>query len=135
MTETIEGGCLCGAVRYVASAAPTTSMICHCRSCSRSASAPAVAWVTFPQAAFAFTKGRPRAFRSSAAARRTFCADCGAPLTYEHDERPDEIDVTTCSLDAPQAFPPEYHAWLADDLPWVRFGDGKPAYREWRTES
>ena len=64
--------------------------------------------------------------------RRGFCPACGAPLTYEHEGRPDEIDVTTASLDDPEAYPPTYHAWLEDDLAWVRFGDGLPAYPRWR---
>ena len=128
----IEGGCFCGAVRYSASAAPSSSMICHCRSCRRAGGAPAVPWVTFAKADFRFTAGEPRFFASSPPVRRGFCAACGTPLTYEHAERPTEIDVTTASLDAPDAFPPTYHAWLADDLAWVRFGDGLPTFPRWR---
>ncbi len=59
---------------------------------------------------------------------RTFCASCGTPLTYTHAERPSEVDVTTCTLDNPEAFPPTYHAWVSHDLAWVRFGDGLTAY-------
>src|SRR5690349_9545668 len=105
----IEGGCLCGRVRYAASRPARSTVVCHCESCRRSANAPAVPWTTFARAVFAFTRGEPRTFKSSDAVRRTFCADCGGPLTYEHDKRPDEIDVTTCSLDEPQAFAPEHH--------------------------
>ena len=128
----IEGGCLCGQVRYRVSGAPTSSMICHCRSCRRAASAPAVPWVTFAKSGLTFTAGAPGYFASSAPVRRSFCPTCGAPLTYEHAKRPDEIDLTTASLDDPEAFPPTYHAWLEDDLAWVRFGDGLPAYPRWR---
>ena len=135
MSGAIEGGCLCGAVRYRATAAPTTSMVCHCRSCRRAASAPVVAWVTFPKADFAFTQGEPTTFRSSAPVRRSFCPTCGTPLTYEHDERPDEVDIATCSLDDADAFPPTHHAYLQDDLTWVRFGDGLPSYQGWKTSA
>ncbi|HEY1427039.1 MAG TPA: GFA family protein [Caulobacteraceae bacterium] len=131
---TIEGGCFCGAVRYRASAAPTTSLICHCRSCRRAAAAPAAPWVTFERAAFALTAGELSLFRSSPPVRRGFCARCGTPLTYEHDERPGEIDVTTASLDDPEALPPTYHIQLGDDLSWLKFGDGLPAYRGWKRE-
>jgi hypothetical protein len=128
----IEGGCACGAVRYRATAAPLHSMICHCASCRRAAAAPGVPWVTFPRAAFAFTTGQPATHASSPPVRRGFCAACGTPLTYAHEGRPDEIDVTTCSLDDPAAFPPTYHAQTGDDLPWVRFGDGLPAFSGWK---
>ena len=133
MTSTdIEGGCFCGAVRYRASAPPTSSMICHCRSCRRAGGSPAVPWVTFTAADLGFIAGAPRYFASSAPVRRGFCAACGTQLTYEHQERPGEIDVTTASLDAPEAFPPTYHAWLEDGLNWVRLADGLPAFPRWR---
>ena len=130
----IEGGCFCGAVRFCASAPPTQSMVCHCASCRRAAGAPAVPWVTFSREAFAFSEGLPRTHRSSPPVRRGFCGTCGTPLTYEHDGRPGEIDVTTASLDDPEAFPPTYHAQLGDQLGWVKIGDGLPAYRGWKSE-
>ena len=37
--ETLEGGCLCGAVRYRATS-PVKTNYCHCRLCQRSAGAP-----------------------------------------------------------------------------------------------
>ena len=124
----ITGGCLCRAIRYRAEAAPTTSMVCHCRSCRQAAGAPAVAWVTFRRAAVSFVAGAPASFYSSPPVTRTFCRACGTPLTYTHTDRPDEIDVTTCSLDDPSAFPPTYHAWLQHRVGWVRFGDGLPTF-------
>jgi hypothetical protein len=130
----VEGGCACGAVRYRAAAAPRSSMICHCASCRRASAAPVTAWVTFAIDAFAFEKGEAATFVSSEPVRRRFCAACGTPLTYEHADRPGEVDVTTCSLDAPDAFPPTYHAQTGDDLTWVRFGDGRPAFRAWKAE-
>ncbi len=47
---------------------------------------------------------------------------------------PARIDVTTVSLDDPEAFPPTFHVQLGDDLAWVRFGDGLPAYQGWKSE-
>lgn len=134
-TRILEGGCLCGAVRYRATGEPTNSMICHCRTCRRAAASPVVAWVTFPLAQFEFTRGRPFEFRSSPPVRRTFCGTCGAPLTYEHSKHPSSIDVTTCSLDEPQSCPPTHHSWLSDDIAWVRFGDGLPVFSESRNDS
>jgi hypothetical protein len=130
--ESIDGGCFCGAVRYRATAKPTNTMICHCQSCRRVAAAPVVAWLTFSKAQFQFVRGRPAEFHSSAPVLRTFCPACGTPLTYEHQDSPTSIDVTTCSLDDPAAFPPTHHSWLSHDIGWVRFGDGLPAFSESR---
>ena len=133
-TESIEGGCFCGAVRYRITAKPSNTMVCHCRSCRRMAAAPVVAWLTFPKAQFRFVHGRPSEFSSSAPVVRSFCPTCGTPLTYQHQGHPESIDVTTCSLDEPAAFAPTHHSWLADDVPWVKFGDGLPSFVEWRKD-
>jgi len=127
-----EGGCICGAIRYRVTGAPTNSMVCHCQSCRRVAAAPVIAWVTFPTTAFELVRGRPSAFHSSEPVRRTFCPACGTPLTYEHQHASGTIDVTTCSLDDPNRFPPTHHSWLSHDLTWVRFGDGLQTFQEWR---
>jgi len=129
-----EGGCICGAIRYRVTGTPKNSMVCHCRSCRRVAASPVVAWVTFPAAQFELIKGRPTTFHSSKPVRRTFCAACGTPLTYEISDSAGFLDVTTCSLDDPEAFPPTHHSWLSHDLAWVRFGDGLPTFQEWRNE-
>jgi hypothetical protein len=130
MSETVEGGCFCGAVRYRAEGKPTNTMICHCQSCREVAAAPVVPWLTFPVSAFRFIKGKPKEFSSSAPVTRGFCEACGTMLTYMHAKHPDSIDIATCSLDDPNAFPPTHHSWLVDDLKWVKFGDRLPSYRE-----
>jgi hypothetical protein len=93
-----------------------------------------VAWVTFPSAQFQLLQGQLTAFHSSQPVRRTFCATCGTPLTYEHADSAGFVDVTTCSLDNPESFPPTHHSWLSHDLAWVRFGDGLPSFEEWRQD-
>jgi len=126
--EVAEGGCLCGSIRYEARGLPIYSMICHCETCRRAAGSPVVAWLTFPKESFSFIRGTPSQFQSTPPVTRTFCSRCGTPLTYIHAERASEIDVTTCSLDDPNVFPPSHHSWLSDDVSWVRFGDGLPNY-------
>jgi hypothetical protein len=128
-----EGGCTCGAIRYRVKGQPANSMVCHCRTCRRVAAAPVVAWVTFPAAQFELLSGQPSQFHSSGPVRRTFCSACGTPLTYEHTDAAGFVDITTCSLDDPDLFPPTHHSWLSHDLEWVRFGDGLPTFPESRT--
>jgi hypothetical protein len=127
-----EGGCLCGAIRYRVTGRPTNTMVCHCQTCRRAAGSPVVAWLTFARANFRIGKGSLVEFSSTPPVRRGFCGKCGTPLTYAHRDSPDAIDVTTCSLDDPQAFPPTHHSWLSDGLTWVRFGDNLPAFPQSR---
>jgi hypothetical protein len=134
MTPAIEGGCFCKAVRYRLEALPSSSMVCHCQTCRRVAGAPVVGWITAARTDFRFTQGEPATFRSSAQVVRTFCAGCGTQLTYATEGEPRTLDITTCSLDDPGAFPPTHHSWLSHDLGWVRFGDGLPAFQQSRPQ-
>lgn len=129
-----EGGCHCGAIRYAMAKKPGGSMICHCKTCRGISGAPVLAWVSVEADAFAITKGGPTRYASSEEIRRQFCARCGTQLTYARANTPEEIDVTTASLDDPSAFPPTHHSWLKHDLDWIKFGDGLPTYKKSRTD-
>ena len=112
---TIKGGCLCGTVRYAVRGRPTTSMVCHCRTCRHAAGSPAVAWVTFPAAAFTMVRGRPAAFHSTRPVTRTFCARCGTPLTYEYEGG---VEVAIGALDEPARAAPVIQVNPAGMLPF-----------------
>jgi len=124
------GGCLCGAVRYGVVAAPFDVSHCHCSLCRRSTGAPFVTWVTFPAAAFTLTAGTPKERKSSAAAVRTFCGDCGTALTFREEARPKSVDVTAGSLDHPEEVVPVDHTHTRSKLPWLRFADRLPRHEE-----
>jgi hypothetical protein len=130
-----EGGCQCGAVRYRASGEGSNSTLCHCQSCRRSSGAPAVAWTTFRESKFVFTRGEPGRYRSSPPVVRSFCSACGTSLTYQHASFPDEVDVTVASLDDPSAFPPADHTWASEKIPWLELGDALPRYLRSRSEA
>ena len=130
MTLTLDGGCLCGGVRYRIGAAPSHADYCHCRMCQRAAGAPVVAWLTVAREAFAWTRGAPAVYRSSARAERLFCAECGTQLAFREIEEPDQVDVTLASLDQPQAVRPSHHIWTASRIAWFDIADDLPRYPE-----
>lgn len=128
------GGCFCGAVRYEIASGPFHSTLCHCSDCRRVAGAPAVAWFSAKAADFRITAGAPRRFRSSANVERCFCGTCGTGLTFQHADLPEEIDVTTCSLDAPELMPPTDHTWNRSRLPWLKLADGLAVHETNRSD-
>lgn len=113
-----EGGCLCGAIRFRVTGAPAESVICHCKTCRKASAAPSVGWLTFERSRFEFLCGVPRRFRSSPGVERTFCPDCGTPLSYANDASPSSIDVTTVALDDASAFPPAREVWVSEKIRW-----------------
>ena len=114
----VEGGCLCGAVRYRITGQSIARTLCHCHSCRLASGAPSVAWAVFRANQFAFVSGKPNTFRSSPPVVRTFCGNCGTPLTYQHASRQDKIDVTTVTLDSPGDFPPTKEIWIEHKVAW-----------------
>ena len=111
---------------------PFNSTVCHCSDCRRAAGAPMVAWFTVPRSDYRVVAGAPTRFASSDRVTRTFCPRCGTSLTFEGDEFPDEVDITTASLDDPEAMPPLDHTRTKTQLSWVRLADGLPAYPDRR---
>lgn len=130
MPTTLEGGCLCGALRYEVRGEPITVALCHCTKCRRSAGAPVVAWAMFERGAFAFVQGKPAVHRSSPGAERGFCEKCGTQLTFTAEFLPGLVDLTVASLDDAAALPPRMHIWDSSRLPWLECSDALPRHPE-----
>lgn len=119
-SDTIEGGCQCGAVRYELEGEPDRVSICHCRDCQKSAGAPMVTWAMLPKEKFRVTKGAARAVNSSGDSFRYFCADCGTGLYYINETfLPGIVDVQAITLDVPDAFPPTTQVQTGEQAMWV----------------
>ena len=115
----LEGGCQCGAVRYALYQEPDHADICHCRMCQRAVGNLFMAAAGgVPLDDFAWTRGEPARFLSSAIAERLFCAACGTPLGFRYLERP-SMTVTIGSLDEPARVRPTKQIGVESRLPWL----------------
>ncbi len=116
MSETIiTGGCQCGAVRFAVDGPLGRASICHCRMCQKAFGGFYGPLVGAPQ--LLWTRGAPKRFRSSDAARRGFCGDCGTPLTFEPDGS--IVDVAIGALDDPARAQPAIQLARTSRLAWV----------------
>ena len=132
-TRRLEGGCLCGAVRYAVRGEPIVVALCHCNTCRRSAGAPAVAWAMFPLDAYEILRGERAVYASSKGVARGYCARCGTQLSWEGDVLPGRVDVTLASFDDPTALAPTMHIWEKQRLSWLHTTDALPRYPEFPT--
>ena len=119
----LDGGCLCGAVRYRSSAAPMRGVICHCAMCRRHSGAPALAFVHFALASFAWTQGTPTWYRSSQYAERGFCARCGSTIAMREEVLSDRMQVCVGSLDTPNEVRMDDHVWTGQRVSWFDIKD------------
>lgn len=128
----MNGGCLCGAVRYEGRGEPYQVTHCHCADCRRSAGAVFVTWCSFRREDFQFVKGESREV-TFAGRLRGFCPDCGTTLTFRSSPETEEIDVTVSSLDHPEGVTPTDHIWIEDRLPWITLADGLTTHTRGRS--
>ena len=127
MSGILHGHCFCGAVRFVASAEPFQVSWCHCKDCRRQTGAPAVVWAGFQVGELAI-EGTPKRRRSSEHVTRSFCADCGTPLSYEHDELKGEIYIHAGLFDEADRLVPDRHGNETSKLFWIHLEDGLDAF-------
>lgn len=108
--ENTTGGCLCGAVRLVASGEPYRVGICHCMDCRKHHGALFFVAAIFPEAAVAI-EGDTRAYNG-----RHFCPNCGSSVFARWS---DEIEVHLGALDFPDQFIPTYENWIIRRETWL----------------
>ncbi len=104
------GGCLCGALRFVAAGRPYRVGICHCLDCRKHHGALFHASAIFPADAVTVT-GEARSYRD-----RHFCPNCGSPVFGVSG---DEVEVNLGSLDASDQLTPTYELWTVRRESWL----------------
>lgn len=115
----IEGGCFCGKIRYQIDDGNYLVANCHCSMCRRTSAAPFVTWLVVPASAFRYVTGTPKRLDSSEKGTRYFCAACGTPIACVIRDHPDQVDVTTGSLDEPDRYPPTVAVHTDTKLGWL----------------
>ncbi len=136
----VEGGCLCGRVRYRAVPENRNGYYCHCRMCQLAFGNTRAAYCNLRKSEVQWLAEAPAYYASSKIARRGFCAHCGTPLSFEYLDSP-RMDLSVGSLDEPSVFKPSEHfaaesriaAWhVPDGLPEKRIDKFAPIIERWR---
>jgi hypothetical protein len=119
------GGCLCGAVRYVAHGQLRDVLICHCVDCLRFHGGPG-SYTAVPKDDLELTEQRGLRWRetptSDAAAERGFCGECGSSLFWRAPART-TISVTAGTLDGPSGIRTIGHIYDAQRADWEHVDD------------
>lgn len=123
----LEGGCYCGAVRYVAEGEPALRAQCHCRECQYIAGGGPNLFMLMPPQGFRYTKGAPRQFTRTDIDNpytREFCGECGTHLATRRADLP-AVVVKVGGLDDPAQFGgPAMAFFVAEKQPFHIVPDG-----------
>jgi len=123
-TISIEGGCLCGQVRWAARGAPASGAACHCRHCQQTSGSAFSVIVGVPRASVPVT-GKLAAYAdtgddSGMPVVRHFCPNCGSPILSDVAATPDLLWLKGGSLDQPATAAPQMNIWSERALPWPK---------------
>ena len=104
----IEGGCLCGNIRYKSEADPLVTVLCNCINCQKLSGGANSLNVVLPKGSLDI-QGEMTTYvdtgDSGQTLDRNFCARCGSPISSE----PSAMDTITV-----------LKAGTLDDTSWVR---------------
>jgi len=124
----IEGGCLCGAIRYAIRMPVTTLRVCHCTHCQKNTGTGASVNAVVANADFVITQGSPKRFTTTADSGRTlfrhFCGDCGSPLYAYRETSPERVVVKAGTIDDTSGMKISAHIWTKSARPWSLIDPG-----------
>lgn len=118
----IEGGCLCGKVRYTADAEPAFVGICHCKNCQKASGAAFATVVAIPSSTLSVSGSAKRYADkgdSGKTLHRVFCPECGSSLMDEAEAMPGVSMILVGTLDDPSWIKPTTEIFCDSAQPWV----------------
>lgn len=123
-SQTVDGGCLCGAVRFRVTLPSKWCAHCHCQMCRRYHGAGYVTWAGFVTERFEWLEGDAvKWYASSPGAERGYCGTCGSSLLFRSERWPGEMHVALGCLDGPIDRSPQAHAYHDDRVDWMAVDD------------
>jgi len=118
----IAGGCLCGRVRYSATADPAFVGVCHCSDCQKFTGSAFAVVVGVPKSALAI-QGKLATFSktgdSGKSIERKFCPECGSSVADEAAALPDVVMLASGTLDDASWVKPGMQTYCDSAQPWV----------------
>jgi len=123
----IEGGCLCGKVRYTSDAEPIMKALCHCTYCQKASGSTYTSNVLIPEESLSVNgelSGYTETGGSGKNLNSYFCPNCGSNIYNSTEAYPGLAIVKTGTLDDASWFKPDANIWCDSAQPWVKMGEG-----------
>lgn len=128
----LEGGCLCGGVRFRITGRLGPAGFCHCKQCQRASGSAFAANAPVRTRYFEITSGAEliAEYESSPRKFRAFCSRCGSPVYSRREEEPEIRRIRLGTLDSDPERRPLAHVWVGSKAPWYSIEDSLPRYPE-----
>lgn len=127
MTNKHQGGCLCGAVRYVATGPLRDVIFCHCAQCRKQTGLYYAATAVDKANLEITSEADLTWYSASDFAQRGFCGTCGSALFWKPAAAP-HIAILAGSLDDPSVLHAAYHICTKNRPAFYDLADGLPQH-------
>ena len=117
----LQGGCLCGAIRYEITAPLLSAGYCHCTRCQRRTGTGSSANGRVPQSGFRLLQGERelKAYQPPAGGvPKLFCSTCGSAVFSGDPLRDEEVAIRLGTLDGDPGIRPEYRMFTDFAASW-----------------
>jgi hypothetical protein len=116
MAEVLEGGCLCGKVRFRARQPAVRTFACHCTFCQRVTGTAYYAESIYPREAVQFNEGELRQYAHVSDGSKKnvyvhFCPSCGTTVGLTFERWPEVRAISRGCYDDPNAVEVSSHIW------------------------
>ena len=131
----IEGGCLCGALRYEIDGPFVDMLHCHCSMCRKHHGTPFATWAAAPSSGFRWLTDTATLARyaSSPNAHRDFCSVC-ASVAPTFIDAMGLVIVPAGNLDGDPGIRPSKHMFVGSKAHWYTITDDLPQHAEYPPE-
>jgi hypothetical protein len=130
MSRVLEGGCLCGGVRFRVTGKLGPAGYCHCKQCQRASGSAFAANAPARTKYFELVSGSDLVseYESSLGKFRAFCRRCGSPLYSRTEADPGIRRLRLGTLDSDPERRPLIHVWVSEKAPWHSIDDSLPQF-------
>ena len=136
MSDGLEGGCACKAVRYRLESAPMYAHCCHCSDCQTESGSAFAVNALIESDRVTTLAGTPQPVMTPTNSGRGQqvwrCPDCKVALWSNYGGAADKLRfVRVGTLDTPGEVVPDIHIFTRSKLPWVRLPEDVHAVEEY----
>jgi hypothetical protein len=116
----LQGGCLCGVVRFEITAPLLSAGYCHCTHCQRRTGTGSSANGRVPQEGFRVLQGEEqlRSFKPPTGVPKLFCATCGSALFSGEPFSDAEVALRLGTLDRDPGIHLQYRQFVDSAASW-----------------
>jgi hypothetical protein len=136
----IQGGCLCGAVRFALSEPPIEAGYCHCTRCQRRTGTAASPQARIDARGFRLVSGEKSIScwrHPEGGFEKCFCARCGSHLFSRNPDDPAQMSIRMSAFDSDPGIAFSFRTFVNYAAPWEpipddgleRYGEARPRPR------